>query len=241
MIHSFRIVAKSNVSMQRVATTFGILFFLTLSSNGWADSKVFLRDGQTRLGYVHVRDGRVTVRASDRLYQHPERAVHRIEHITGTSALIAQDNVSLREKPERLSRTGGLVPKGCEVRILGRQGEWVQVEAYLGRALAAGFIHQDDLSDTVLLNPPESAIVQFKDPPPSIADKYPSPAQISSATEGGLPGGMTYRDYEMLSEQFFGAVERVFGNKPTPVDPNQTTTLPNDENNVSGSVGSATP
>lgn len=145
-----------------------------------ATAKVFLTNGETRVGFVNVRDGRVTIRGEDRLFQHGEEAVHRIEHVTGESSLIGKDNILLRETPQKLAKTLIAVPRGCEVNILDRTGEWVKVEAYGGQH--QGYISAEELSDTVLFNPPIRADIVFKAPPPSLKEKFgeqkPRPVDI---------------------------------------------------------------
>jgi hypothetical protein len=166
----------------------------------WPIAKVYLANGETRVGYVNVRDGRVTVRGEDRLFQNPERAVHRIEHVTGDTALIGKDNILLRESAEKLSKTLVAIPKGCEVIVLGRKNDWVQIEVYGGQTLARGFVYSDDLSDSVLLNPPLGPSVKFKDPPPTLREKYPeTPVSPISATQAlemlQTVGGLAETDF----------------------------------------------
>jgi hypothetical protein len=142
-----------------------------LIPNAFGVAKVFLMDGQTRLGFINVRDGRVTVRGEDRLFQHSERAVHRIEHVTGETTLIGKDNVLLRETPEVYSKNLVAIPKGCEVIVLESTGDWVKIEVYAGETRSLGFVAKDDLSDVVFFNP-VSPDVRFKDPPPTRKERY---------------------------------------------------------------------
>ncbi|NUN97909.1 MAG: SH3 domain-containing protein [Candidatus Omnitrophica bacterium] len=165
---------------RRVLSLSVLVLAVLCSSGASATSKVFLTHGETRLGFVSVRDGRVTVRGEDRLFQHAEDAVHRIEHVTGESSLIGKDNILLRETPQKLTKTLIALPKGCEVNILDRTGEWIKVEAYGGQH--QGFVSAEELSDTVLFNPPIRADIVFKAPPPSLKEKYgaqePKPVDI---------------------------------------------------------------
>ncbi len=163
-----------------------------------ATAKVFLVNGETRLGAVNVRDGRVTIRGEDRLFQHEEEAVHRIEHVTGESSLIGKDNILLRETPRKLSKTLVAVPKGCEVNILDRTGEWIKVEAYGGQH--QGFVTAEELSDTVLLNPPARADIVFKAPPPSMKEKYGAPNQLPVNIDEIMAAGPFH---EMFNETSF--------------------------------------
>ncbi|MCA9450758.1 MAG: SH3 domain-containing protein, partial [Candidatus Omnitrophica bacterium] len=117
-----------------------LLGLMLHTSSGWATAKVFLLSGETRVGAVLARDGRITVTMTDRLFQHPEESVHRIDHVTGETTLVAGDNVYIRETPEPFATNLAAIPKGCEVRILGYQGDWTEVEVYSGHDLAKGFI-----------------------------------------------------------------------------------------------------
>ncbi|MCA9410768.1 MAG: SH3 domain-containing protein [Candidatus Omnitrophica bacterium] len=147
----------------------GCLLMLAWTCLASAESKVYLIDGETRLGYTTVRFGRVTVKAVDRLFQHPEEAVHRIEHVTGETTLIGREGILLREKPEKLSKTLIAIPKGCEVHVLDVEGEWVKIRAFAGKDEAIGYLHTDDLSDDVLfhfVNP----TIRFQPPPTNLKD-----------------------------------------------------------------------
>lgn len=151
-----------------------LLFLSTLAGfasmeTSWGESKVYLVNGETRVGFVLVRHGRVTVRGVDRLFQYSEEAIHRIEHVTGETTLIGRDGILLREKPERLSKTLVAVPKGCEVYVLEAEGDWVKIRVYAGRDEAIGYLHVDDLSDEVLFNLVDPRI-RFKAPPSNLKD-----------------------------------------------------------------------
>ena len=128
-----------------------ILLGFCLQQQVWAVAKVFLKNGETREGAVLARDGRITIKAVDRLFQHPESAVHRIDHVSGETTLVNTDGVLLKEKPERLSKNLIAIPKGCEVRVTGKEADWTRVEVYGGKSLAEGYIHDDDLADSVFL------------------------------------------------------------------------------------------
>jgi hypothetical protein len=148
-----------------------VLGLLLQACSGWAIAKVYLISGDTRVGAVLSRDGRITVTMPDRLFQHPEENVHRIDHVTGETTLVSGDNVFIREKPEPFAPNLVAVPKGCEVGILGYEGEWTQVEVYAGRDYAKGYIENANLSDSVLFNPADPR-VRFKDPAPPLRDRY---------------------------------------------------------------------
>ncbi len=142
---------------------------LPMTQRAEAESKVFLVNGETRVGFVQVRFGRVTIKAVDRLYQHPEEAIHRIEHVTGETTLIGREGILLREKPEKLSKTLIAIPKGCEVHVLEVAGEWVKIRVFAGRDEAIGYLHTDDLSDEVLFNL-VNPTVRFEPPPTNLRD-----------------------------------------------------------------------
>lgn len=143
--------------------------FLGTNDAAYAESKVYLIDGQTRLGFVNVRFGRVTVKAVDRLFQHPEEAIHRIEHVTGETTLIGRDGILLREEPEKLSKTLIAIPKGCEVHVEEVEGDWIKVRVYAGRDESVGYLHTEDLSDEVFFHHVSPQIL-FKAPPTNLKD-----------------------------------------------------------------------
>jgi hypothetical protein len=186
-----------------------VFLLLLISFPGWTTSKVYLTNGETRLGFVHILDGRVTIRGEDRLFQFPERAVHRIEQVTGDTALIGRENVVLREKPEKMSTNLTFIPKGCEVIVLSSTAEWVRVEVYGGQRQARGFILVEDLNDSVLLNPPIFPNIKFKLPPPSLKDRYPDrnkPQQpLLSVDELLNTGRLKETDFGKLLSQPAGA------------------------------------
>jgi hypothetical protein len=174
------IFATHLICRGKLSVAAALLAFFLAPPLAAATSKVYLVNGETRVGFVNIRDGRVTTRAEDRLFQNPERAVHRIEHVTGDTSLAGKDNLLLREKPEKLSKTLVAIPKGCEVIILGHEADWVKIEVYSTESVARGYIRVEDLSDSVLLNPPSKPGIKFKNPPPSLREKYPDKPQ-----EGG--------------------------------------------------------
>ncbi len=146
-----------------------LLMMFGISGSVQAESRVYLVNGETRLGFVQVRFGRVTVKAVDRLFQHPEEAIHRIEHVTGETTLIGRDGILLREKPEKLSKTLIAIPKGCEVHVEEVDEDWVKIRVFTGRDESIGYLHTDDLSDEVLFNFVNPAI-RFKAPPTNLKD-----------------------------------------------------------------------
>jgi len=151
-----------------------------LSLPGWSISNVYLTNGETRVGFVSVLADRVTVRGKDRLFQYSDYAVHRIEHMTGESALVGSENVLLLEKPEKYGKVTIQVPKGSEVIVLDHKGDWVQIEVYAGDNKKFGWIPAEDLADSVLFNlvPPDT---KFKKPPP---DKLNRPDLFGVTEEG---------------------------------------------------------
>ncbi|MBK7493844.1 MAG: hypothetical protein IPI28_00015 [Candidatus Omnitrophica bacterium] len=82
-----------------------------LSSASHGTSKVYMTNGETRVGFTHVLDGRVTIRSEDRLFQFPERAVHRIRHVTGDTSPWKRRCLP-PEDPRPLSNNLVFIPKG---------------------------------------------------------------------------------------------------------------------------------
>ncbi len=195
--------------MMRVSTFFVALLILCgLAETGWPISKAYMTNGETRVGFIHVLDGRVTIRGDDRLFQFPERAVHRIEHVTGDSTLVGKNDVFVREKPEKLSRNLIYVPKGCEVTIKSVTGDWVKIQVYGGTRFTEGFVLAEELNDSVYLNPPRLPNIKFHDPPPSLKDRYPDRKkprqQITPEMLTSYFGGVNETDFGMLSQRIYG-------------------------------------
>ena len=195
--------------MRILFCSFMMVLLGSLANPGWSTAKAYMTNGETRVGFIHVLDGRVTIRGEDRLFQFAERAVHRIEHVTGDTALVGKDNVFLREKPEKLSRNLIYAPKGCEVIVISATGEWVKVEAYGGKRLTQGYVLADELSDSVYLNPPLLPNIKFKDPPPSLRERYPDrnkPVNQNITPEMLTPlvGAANETDFGMLSQRLYG-------------------------------------
>ena len=201
-IQRFRMKVTSAAVLLITAVTLFIL-----PDPGWAIAKVYLIGGETRLGSVLVRDGRVTIDARDRLYQHPLEAVHRIDYVSGETTLVAND-VLLREKPESFSRNLSSLSKGCEVRVLDHQDQWTRVEVFAGRSKAEGYIHDDDLSDTVYFADVSPTTI-FKAPPPSLVDRFEAPASPSDLAIPGSVGELT----EGMNETGFNRllIDRLWG------------------------------
>ena len=173
----------------------------------WSIAKVYLKSGETRVGSVMVRDGRVTIHAVDRLFQHPVEAVHRIDYVSGETTLVA-DDVLLREKPEAFSRNLASLSKGCEVRILDHEDQWTRVEVFAGRSRAEGYLHDDDLSDTVYFDDVSPTTI-FKAPPPSLLDRFRAPdstgLEIPSSV-GDLTQGIDETGFNrMLIDRLWGS------------------------------------
>ncbi len=196
--------------MKRVSIPFFLAVILTSGAQPvWATAKAYMANGETRVGFIHVLDGRVTIRGEDRLFQFAEKAVHRIEHVTGDTALVGKDNVFLREKPEKLSRNLIYAPKGCEVIVISATGDWVKVEVYGGKRLTQGYVLAEELSDSVYLNPPLLPNIKFKDPPPSLKERYPDrnkPFDQKITPEMLTPffGGANETDFGLLSHRLYG-------------------------------------
>lgn len=237
--------AKRTTTQGMVFACLAWCLSLFLVDASFGTSKVYMTNGETRVGYTHVLDGRVTIRAEDRLFQFAERAVHRIEHVTGDTSLVGKDNIILREKPEPLSNTLVFIPKGCEVIILAREGEWVKVEVYGGQRSAPGYLKVDELSDSVLLNPPLIPNMRFKDPPRNLRSRSQDP---SKPIEPLVPidqlspffGGANETNFNKISQRLYGTTpEGVAEQEQKKQEQRQTQSIL-DEDIPAGSVESAT-
>jgi len=203
-LRSDRPTAYSAQVLCLTALFFGSL--AVLSQPGWGIAKVYLKNGETRQGTVIARDGRITIVGKDRLFQHPESAVHRIDYVSGETTLVTTDGVLLREKPEKFGRNLIAIPKGCEVRILGHERDWTSVEVYGGKSLAKGYLHDDDLGDSVFFSPIDPRVV-FKDPPRSLEDRFTLSAMKARETKrvGDLIDQTDETEFrELLSERLYG-------------------------------------
>lgn len=233
-------------------TNKGLLFYCVLwcasfmlASASHGTSKVYMTNGETRVGFTHVLDGRVTIRGEDRLFQFPERAVHRIEHVTGDTSLVGKDDVFLREKPEPLSNNLVFIPKGCEVIILAREGEWVKVEVYGGQRLAQGFLKVEELSDSVLFNPPLLPNMRFKDPPRRL---HRTPKDPDKPIEPLVPldqlspffGAARETDFNKLSQRLYGTTPAGVAEQQQKSQEQRQTQSTRDEDIPARSVESAT-
>jgi hypothetical protein len=233
-------------AMMRVLFLFLMVLVLSVPAQpGWSTAKAYMTNGETRVGYIHILDGRVTIRGEDRLYQFPERAVHRIEHVTGETTLVGKDNVSLREKPENLSRNLIFVPKGCEVIVKSATGNWVQVEAYGGKRLTQGYVLADELNDSVYLNPPILPNIKFMDPPPSLKEKYPDRTkpftqQITPEMLTPFFGTARETDFGMLSQRLYGTTPEGVADQQKAIQDQKGTAATRDEDLVPRPVDSST-
>lgn len=210
------------------------ILLCSLAQPGWTTAKVYLTNGETRVGFVHVLDGRVTIRGEDRLYQYAQRAVHRIEHVTGDTALAGKDDLFLREKPEKLSRNLIFVPKGCEVIVRSTTGDWAMVEVYGGKRFTQGYVLATELSDAVYLNPPLLPNIKFKDPPPSLKDKYPDrkkprPKKLSPEMLTPFFEGAEETDFGMLSQRLYGTTPEGVMEQKKAVEDQKGTSAQKDE------------
>ncbi len=200
-------------AMMRVSFLFLVAMILSgFTQPGWTTSKAYMTNGETRLGYINILDGRVTIRGEDRLFQFAERAVHRIEHVTGDTSLVGTGDVFLREKPEKLSRNLIFVPKGCEVIIKSATGNWVKVEAYGGKRRTEGYVLAEELSDSVYLNPPLYPGIIFKDPPPNLKDRF---LDKNKVIDRELLKQQFPAFFEKANETDFGLLsQRLYGTTP---------------------------
>lgn len=219
----------------------GVMLALAMVEPAGAISKVYLIDGQTRVGDVLVRDGRLTVDADDRLFQHPIEAVHRIEHVTGQSTLVTAPEVFMKEKPDKFSRNLTMLPQGCEVVVLDQADEWSQVEVYGGESLLIGFVMNSALGKQVVLHPvPDDRV--FLPPPRSRNQRLDrSPTLPDNATISDMmtrEGETEFR--EILSERLYGqSLEETMANQQDQ-DQSKTEQSATDQDLMPGQIKSAT-
>lgn len=99
--------------------------------------------------WTKVEAGAITGYIRNDLLVYGEEAKNLYQEVHGISGTVEASSLRLREEPSLESRQIGAVPQGTKIRLLGRDGEWFQVQIDDADAyMFAEYITEDDLEAT---------------------------------------------------------------------------------------------